>query len=181
MINDNNNNDSAVKLEDLVYKSFEPNLRVYLSNLKIIQNFLKEQNENKPEAIFYQIPPYFMIAEDNKIYLGERSNVYPPKLYGICKDYKKLSIKETTSGNQSIPYLTCKFQVDLNPKITGFIKRFMDAHDIMGAIPFNLIKSVEVVILIDRYVEIVEDIYNYYKELTEIEKALFYTRWYSTK
>ena len=180
MINDNNNNDSAVKLEDLLYKSLEPNLRVYLSNLKIIQNFLKEQNENKPEAIFYQIPPYFMIAEDNKIYLGERANFYPPKLYGVCKDYKKLSIKETTSGNQSIPYFTSKFQVDLNPKITGFVKRFMDVHDIMGAVPFNLIKSVEVIILIDRYIEIVEDIYNYYKNSDEDEKSLIYTRWYSS-
>lgn len=178
MINNNNNDDSVVKLEDLIYKSFEPNLRAYLSNLKIIQNFLKKQDENKTEAIFYTSPPYFIITEDNKIYLGERANFYPPKLFGACKDYKKLSTKETTSGNQSIPYLTSKFQVDLNPKITGFIKRFIDAHDIMGAIPFNLIKSVEVVILIDRYVEIVEDIYNYYKELTEDKKALFYTRWY---
>ena len=178
MINDNNNNDSAIKMEDLLYKSFEPNLRAYLSNLKIIQNFLKTQSENKSEAILYPIPPYFMIAEDNKIYLGERANFYPPKLYGACKDYKKLSTKESTSENKSIPYLAHKFQVDLNPKMTGFIKRFMDVHDIMGAIPFNLIKSVEVVILIDRYVEIVEDIYNYYKELTEDEKVLFYTRWY---
>ena len=180
MINDNYNGDSTPKMEDLIYKSFEPNLRAYLSNLKIIQNFLKEQNENKPEAILYQIPPYFMIAEDNKIYLGERTNSYPPKLFGICKDYKKLSMKETTSENQRIPYLTSKFQVDLNPKITGFVKRFMDVHDIMGAVPFNLIKSVEVVILIDRYIEIVEDIYNYYKNSDEDEKSLIYTRWYSS-
>lgn len=177
MINDNNNNGSAVKLEDLIYKSFEPNLRVYLSNLKIIQNFIKTQKENESEVIFYPSPPYFIITEDNKIYLDEKANF---KLYGACKDYKKLSIKETTLGNH-VPYLTSKFQVDLNPKITGFVKRFMDAHDTMGAIPFNLIKSVEVVVLIDRYVEIVEDIYNYYKESTEDEKALFYTRWYSIK
>ena len=178
MINDNNNNDSAIKMEDLLYKSFEPNLIAYLSNLKIIQNFLKTQNENKSEAIFYPIPPYFIIAEDNKIYLGERAkaNFYPPQFYGVCKDYKKFYISQ--DERDCITYLTSKFQVSLNPKITGFIKRFMDAHDIMGAIPFNLIKSVEVVILIDRYVEIVEDIYNYYKELTKDEKALFYTRWY---
>ena len=56
----------------------------------------------------------------------------------------------------------------------------MDVHDIMGAVPFNLIKSVEVVILIDRYIEIVEDIYNYYKNSDEDEKSLIYTRWYSS-
>ena len=180
MINDNHNNDSAVKLEDLLYKSFEPNLRVYLSNLKIIQNFLKTQDENKSEAIFYPIPRYFMITEDNNIYLNSYSSSHPFKFYESYKDYKVFYIENQKNGRDCISYLTSKFQVDLNPKITGFVKRFMDVHDIMGAVPFNLIKSVEVVILIDRYIEIVEDIYNYYKNSDEDEKSLIYTRWYSS-